>query len=82
LWIENPGGAASEVGVKSSSTKPLIVSSRATVENFTDPCRIHTIPYRKDDVRAIELYVTECTQFAAASANMVFGLMRRLFGKD
>src|ERR1039458_8781496 len=38
----------------------------------------HTIPYRKDEVPTVKLYVTECTRFAAASPSMVFGWKQSL----
>jgi hypothetical protein len=46
MWIQNLNYAASEVGLKSDSTKPLIVSLRATVENSKCHRLAHTIPYR------------------------------------
>jgi len=42
----------------------------------------YTIPYRKDDVPMMGLYVMECTRFAAASADVVFGWMTEFLSKD
>jgi len=33
----------------------------------------HTIPYRKDGVPIVKLYVTECTEFAPRSPGVIFG---------
>ena len=42
---------------------------------------MHTIPYRKDEVPAMGLYVTECTRFAAPAPGMVFRVEEKVIGK-
>jgi len=41
----------------------------------------HTIPYRKDGVPSMGLYVTVCTRFAAAAPGMVFREKVKVIGK-
>ncbi len=54
------------------STKPLIVTLWTAAKKRDSLRPAHTIPYRKDGVPAMGLYVTECTRFAAPSPGMVF----------
>jgi hypothetical protein len=63
------------------STKPLIVTLWAAAKKSEQLCLAHTIPYRKDGVPAMELYVTECTRFAAAAPGMVFRVKAKGIGK-
>jgi hypothetical protein len=64
-----------------SSTKPLIVTLWAAAKKCKPRCSPHTIPYRKDGVPAVGLYVTECTRFAAPAPGMVFRVKEKVFGK-
>jgi hypothetical protein len=63
------------------STKPLIVPLWATAKKCEQHFRAHTIPYRKDGVPAMELYVTECTRFAAPAPDMVFRVKDKVICK-
>jgi hypothetical protein len=63
------------------STKPLIVTLWTAAKKCEPPCSTHTIPYRKDGVPATELYVTECTRFAAPAPGMVFRVKEKVIGK-
>jgi hypothetical protein len=63
------------------STKPLIVTLWASAKKCQQLCPAHTIPYRKDGVPRMGLYVTECTQFAAPAPGMVFGVKDKVIGK-
>ena len=63
------------------STKPLIVTLWTAAKKCEQLCPAHTIPYRKDGVPAMELYVTECTRFAAAAPGMVFRVKAKVIGK-
>ena len=63
------------------STKLLIVPLWTAAKKCKQLCRTHTIPYRKDGVPATELYVTECTRFAAPAPGMVFRVKAKVIGK-
>lgn len=64
-----------------NSTKLLIVTLWATAKKCKKLRRTHTIPYRKDEVPAMGLYVTECTRFAAPTPGMVFRVKGNVIGK-
>jgi hypothetical protein len=69
------------LGVWMNSTKPLIVPLWAAAKKCKQLHLAHTIPYRKDEVPRMGLYVTECTQFAAPSPDMVFRVKDKVIGK-
>ena len=63
------------------STKPLIVPLWTAAKKSEELILAHTIPYRKDGVPSMGLYVTVCTRFAAAAPGMVFREKVKVIGK-